>query len=429
MSSRGCRYALADDEEEVTGGEAETETQTEGATAMKGKHKGMMYGEFLQLGKLLKCQEVMRLQTSEVFHDEHLFIITHQAYELWFKQIIYELDSIRKLFTTPIVDERNQLLIISRLGRIVMIMKLLNEQFPILETMTALDFMEFRGYLAPASGFQSLQFRLLENKLGVQQENRVSYNQLNYKEVFDKSEDLKAITESVTQPSLLDLLQAWLERTPGLDKKEFWFWRKYERSVEAWLHNDFYTPASVETDPETQKEKMADYKRQKEIFDSILDTKQYDKYRQKGERRISHLAFQGAMMIHLYREEPRFHQPFQILTLLMDIDSLITKWRYNHVMMVQRMIGSKVGTGGSSGYQYLRSTVSDRYKVFLDLFNLSTFLIPRRYLPPLSARMKRRLSLRQACDSTLDSDEDEDDKDDDVDGGRNGTNVLLDGKQ
>nr|XP_023018705.1 tryptophan 2,3-dioxygenase-like [Leptinotarsa decemlineata] len=97
-------------------------------------------------------------------------------------------------------------------------------------------------------------------------------------------------------------------------------------------------------------------------------------------------------MITFYRDEPRFSQPHQILTLLMDIDSLITKWRYNHMLMVQRMIGAtQLGTGGSSGYQYLRSTLSDRYKVFVDLFNLSTFLIPRSYIPPLDDNMKNHL--------------------------------------
>merc|ERR1711970_1639998 len=84
------------------------------------------------------------------------------------------------------------------------------------------------------------------------------------------------------------------------------------------------------------------------------------------------------LMTTCYSEEPRFHQPHQMLIALMDIDSLITKWRYNHVMLVQRMLGSiQLGTGGSSGYQYLRSTLSERYKVFIDLFNMSTFLVPR----------------------------------------------------
>lgn len=137
---------------------------------------------------------------------------------------------------------------------------------------------------------------------------------------------------------------------------------------------------------------MAEYQKQKDSFDTILDPIKYNTFIERGERRLSHKAFQGALLISLYRDEPRFHQPFQVLTLLMDIDSLMTKWRYNHVMMVQRMIGSKVGTGGSSGYHYLRSTISDRYKVFLDLFNLSTYVIPREYIPPLTMSMKRTLS-------------------------------------
>ncbi|GFN74720.1 tryptophan 2,3-dioxygenase-like [Plakobranchus ocellatus] len=128
-------------------------------------------------------------------------------------------------------------------------------------------------------------------------------------------------------------------------------------------------------------------------FDSVLDEDKYAASLTRGDRRLSHMAFKGAILISLYNDQPRFNQPSKLLSLLMDIDSLLTKWRYNHVMMVQRMIGSKVGTGGSSGYQYLRSTVSDRYKVFLDLFNTSTYLIPRAYIPPLTRSMKRQLSI------------------------------------
>lgn len=119
-------------------------------------------------------------------------------------------------------------------------------------------------------------------------------------------------------------------------------------------------------------------------------------------------------MISLYRDEPRFNQPYHILNLLMDIDSLITKWRCefsyflhgsdeliflfvdNHVQMVLRMLGShQMGTGGSSGYHYLRSTLSDRYKIFVDICNLATFLIPREFIPPLTPSMKKRLSVME----------------------------------
>lgn len=103
--------------------------------------------------------------------------------------------------------------------------------------MTPLDFMDFRDYLSPASGFQSLQFRLMENKIGVKSEHRVKYNQ-NYTKVFGADESaIKDIEDSEKKPSLSDLVQKWLERTPGLEMDGFNFWGKFEESVEKLLHN------------------------------------------------------------------------------------------------------------------------------------------------------------------------------------------------
>ncbi|KAK9497706.1 hypothetical protein O3M35_004378 [Rhynocoris fuscipes] len=264
----------------------------------------------------------------------------------------------------------------------------------ILETMTPLDFMEFREYLCPASGFQSVQFRLIENKLGMKQENRVRFNQ-NYLCVFGRDEKgLEAIAKSETEPSLAYLVEQWLERTPGLETDGFNFWGKYKKNVEFMLEKYYNESCNAENESE-RAYKLADYEKRKSLFDSVLEPSIHNALVQRGERRFTHKALQGAIMITFYRDEPRFSQPHQLLTLLMDIDSLVTKWRYNHVLMVQRMIGSQhLGTGGSSGYQYLRSTLSDRYKVFLDLFNLSTFLLPRCYIPPLSDSMKCQLYLR-----------------------------------
>lgn len=152
-----------------------------------------------------------------------------------------------------------------------------------------------------------------------------------------------------------------------------------------------------------------DIEKRRNVYKTIFDPEVHEALVSRGERHFSYRALQGAIMITFYRDEPRFSQPHQLLTLLMDIDSQITKWRCkyihdvssditeqslldNHVMMVQRMIGSQqLGTGGSSGYQYLRSTLSDRYKIFLDLFNLSTFLIPRDRIPSLSSLMRFQL--------------------------------------
>ncbi|XP_076760529.1 tryptophan 2,3-dioxygenase vermilion [Xylocopa sonorina] len=380
---------------------------------------GMLYGEYLQLDKILTAQRLLSAEYNREVHDEHLFIVTHQAYELWFKQIIYELDSVRALFNSdsnsyeslngtsnnhhgvqknwvpPVLNESRTLEILKRLNRIVLILKLLVDQVSILETMTPLDFMAFRDYLCPASGFQSLQFRLLENKLGVRHEHRVKYNQ-NYTRVFGR--DPKAIDEikrSEEEPSLSYLVQKWLARTPGLQAHDFDFWGKYERSVEKLLAEQEQF-ARKQTNEQLRNYHLANVCSRKAVFETIFNESHHNALVSRGERKFAYSALQGAVMITLYRDEPRFNQPHQILNALMDIDSLITKWRYNHVLMVQRMIGSsQLGTGGSSGYQYLKSTLSDRYKVFLDLFNLSTFLIPRHMIPPLSKHMKTKLSV--AC--------------------------------
>ncbi|XP_017110175.2 tryptophan 2,3-dioxygenase [Drosophila bipectinata] len=352
---------------------------------------GKIYGEYLMLDKLLDAQCMLSKEDKRPVHDEHLFIITHQAYELWFKQIIFEFDSIRDMLDAEVIDETKTLEIVKRLNRVVLILKLLVDQVPILETMTPLDFMDFRKYLAPASGFQSLQFRLIENKLGVLTEQRVRYNQ-KYSDVFGGDEEaLTAIRSSEQEPSLLELVQRWLERTPGLEESGFNFWEKFQQSVDKFLEAQVHS-AMEEPVERAKNYRLMDIEKRQEVYRSIFDPAVHEALVRRGDRRFSHRALQGAIMITFYRDEPRFSQPHQLLTLLMDIDSLITKWRYNHVIMVQRMIGSQqLGTGGSSGYQYLRSTLSDRYKVFLDLFNLSTFLIPREAIPPLDESIRKKL--------------------------------------
>jgi len=353
---------------------------------------GISYGDYLELDKVLNAQTPQsKVHGSEV-HDEHLFIITHQAYELWFKQVIFEIDSIRVIFLEETgVNEEKMLEVIKRLQRVVMIIKLLVDQVLILETMTPLDFMDFRDYLSSASGFQSLQFRLLENKLGIKEGNRVRYNQSNYRRVYeDKPEQLEALTRSEEEPSLSDVVQRWLERTPGLSS-DFDFASKYKEAVDKIL-NETLEEIEQETNAVKKQYLMSNYRKKKEQFESIFDQEVHAALVKRGERRFTHKALLGALMIVSYCQEPRFHQPNQLLMALMDIDSLITKWRYNHVMLVQRMLGSsQLGTGGSSGYQYLRSTLSERYKVFLDLFNMSTFLIPRNLIPPLTPQMSNVL--------------------------------------
>lgn len=355
---------------------------------------GATYSEYLQLDKLLSCQQLESEKVGHRVDDEHLFIVIHQAYELWFKQIIFDIDNVRKLLNNAIVDETKTLRIVSGLERTVRILKLLVDQMLVLETMSPLDFVDFRKYLTPASGFQSLQFRLLENKLGVRSDRRIKYNAQHYKNVFSQKSDLDKLIASEEEPSLLKLVESWLERTPGLkagENGEEAFWPLYETAVTRFLE-DMKLEADTETSDQVREQLQQEYFKTKDSFMTILDPKKHEQQILNGVRLLSYDAMKGALMIYFYREMPRFSQPYQILTYLMDIDSLFTKWRYNHVMLVQRMLGSKQGTGGSSGYMYLRSTVSDKYKVFLDLFNLSTWLIPRNYIPTLSPRMVKTLS-------------------------------------
>ncbi|GAU99140.1 hypothetical protein RvY_10182 [Ramazzottius varieornatus] len=364
----------------------------------KEKIEGKVYKDYLKLDSLLNNVDMMSFRHGNPVHDEHLFIITHQTYELWFRQIIWELDSVRAILNVPIVSEEDMLTILQRMNRTASIWKTAVEQFAILETMTPLDFMEFRCYLAPGSGFQSLQFRIIENKMGQKMENRVNANSII--ESFRDEDSQRQLRQSLEEPSLCDLLIKWLERTPGLEEKGFNFPARYTEAVNKYLANEREN-MEMETDPEKRKGLEAEVKKQRDTFASVLDEKSYNEKIRLKERRLSYKAFMGALMVNCYSETPRFHLPQQLLTILMDIDSLVTKWRYNHVILVQRMLGSKTGTGGTSGYMYLRSTVSDRYKVFLDLFNVSSFIIPRDYIPELTIEMQSALHSTRLSGTTL----------------------------
>lgn len=210
-------------------------------------------------------------------------------------------------------------------------MQLLVDQIPILETMTPLDFMEFRDYLSSASGFQSLQFRLIENKLGVQPAHRVKYNQ-DYAAQFDGhasgADAAQRVRDSVAEPSLSALVQRWLERTPGLEPAPagFDFWGKFERCVDEFL-GDREREAAAEKAEAVRQYRLMDVAKRREVYRTIFERGAHEALVSRGEHTFSYGALQGAVMITLYRDEPRFSQPHQILTLLMDIDSFITKWR------------------------------------------------------------------------------------------------------
>jgi tryptophan 2,3-dioxygenase len=348
------------------------------------------YAEYLQLNKLLTAQNPKSEEYGKPAHDEMLFITVHQVYELWFKQIIHELDSINKMFMDESVDERSIGIAVSRLQRIIEIQKILIEQLRVLETMTPLDFLEFRDFLIPASGFQSYQFRLIENKLGLKSEKRVQYNNIDYFNTLN-DEHRKKILASMENLSLFELVEKWLERTPFLKFAGYNFWDVYKHTVETMMDNERQIILTNSTLSDEKKEtQLQQNTKTKEHFEALYNEEKHHELEKSGEVRLSTKATLAALFINLYRDEPILHLPFRFLSLLAEMDELFATWRYRHVLMVHRMIGAKVGTGGSSGHSYLISTV-EKHRVFIDLFNLSTYLISRSSLPELPDDLKKQL--------------------------------------
>jgi len=354
---------------------------------MSKPHPPIVYGEYLRLDLLLASQSPKSVEYGQPAHDEMLFIVVHQAYELWFKQILHELSSVMALFRADSVDERSIGVAVSRLARVVEILKLLTDQLRVLETMTPLDFLDFRDMLVPASGFESVQFRLIERKLGLNPAARVP---LERAEARRTAADAKLLAEAEGESSLFVLVERWLERTPFLELPGYQFWQSYRDAVDRMLETDRRTIEETGGTPEARAAQLTELDVTRASFDGLFDESVHARLVAEGRRRMSLRATLAALLIHLYRDQPILHVPFRFLTTLVEIDELLATWRYRHAQMVHRMIGSKIGTGGSSGHRYLLSTV-ERHRVFADLDNLSTFLISRRALPALPADVERRL--------------------------------------
>ena len=361
------------------------------------KNQGpVYYNDYLMLDSFLDCQKPLSRKHASPedpeAHDETLFIIVHQAYELWFKQILHDLDSVLKIFSKPQVADNEFGFIIQRLDRITKIQTMLLSYLGILETMTPMDFLEFRSLLMPASGFQSTQFREIEIKLGLNTHNRENVD----REFFlgrltEKDRDKLLSLEK--SPSLLKLVEAWLERMPFTNTNNYNFWEEYKKTITGILEVDRKT---IEVNLAHLPEKdvamqLENLRGTQENFDSLFNADQHNKIVEEGQRKLSQKAMLNALFIALYRDEPMLTMPYQMFSAMMDIDENFTTWRYRHALLAQRMLGRKIGTGGSSGHQYLKKA-ADNNRVFLDLFNLSTFLVPRSQLPKIPADVRRKLN-------------------------------------
>ena len=356
------------------------------------EEKSMYYNDYLQLGKILDAQHPESFKPgNEPAHDEMLFIIVHQAYELWFKQILFELDFVMQVFEKNKIDDNSEdlNLVRHRLNRIIRIFELLNQQIALLDTMTPLDFLEFRNLLTPASGFQSVQFRLVEASLGLEMDARhkKDYYKRTNEGGFDEI-DFKKINETETHTTILKLINNWLERLPFFEKE---FWIKYQNqfTLTDELHpfwSDYkkiYNKGLTEREAEKIKDfNLIFFEQKKEAMaDRELQIK----------TALSAKAMRAALFIMLYRDFPVFQTSYQILDALVEIDHQMATWRHKHLVMVRRMIGLRMGTGNTSGRGYLEGALNDHY-IFKDIAGLSTFLIERKKLPKLPEELIRKLS-------------------------------------
>src|SRR5262245_26510706 len=204
---------------------------------MSSPDANLHYADYLKLSTLLASQQPESAQHGRAAHDEMLFIIVHQTYELWFKQILHELDRIQADFGGDIVEDEKLGRIVHGLDRINEILKLLIQQLEVLETMTPLDFLDFRDFLFPASGFQSAQFRLIEIRLGLSREARLNYAGKPFDQTLADAD--RSRVEAVERgPKLIDQLDRWLSRTPFVHRPDYDFSQEYRKSVRQMLQDD-----------------------------------------------------------------------------------------------------------------------------------------------------------------------------------------------
>ena len=242
----------------------------------------LTYSNYLKLNKLLHIQDCLSPD-----HDEMLFIVIHQTYELWFKEMLHEIDYLKQLLVQNDLPRS-----LHTLKRILTILKVLVHQTDILETMTPLEFITFRDRLESASGFQSFQFRELEFVLG------------------QKNEQI-------------------LNRFDELDEEKQKLQKRFEQKSLWQIFLEFL--------------KLNGYK----ITDELV---QSDKNKESSELK--------EVLLNIYNEN---YVIAQFCELLLDLDEGFQEWRYRHVKMVERTIGTKQGTGGSDGVKYLMKTLSIKF--------------------------------------------------------------------
>ena len=337
------------------------------------------YGTYLELDRLLQLQGDER----GVSRDEMHFIIVHQTFELWFKQVIKELEGVRDELGASSVPEEAIPSCVHGMRRITEIFQLMAHQWGVLETLTPQGFLAFRDGLGTASGFESYQMRELEIVLGLTPEMRGSnFDPLHqFKKIAERDPTQKhaldRLIRASEKPSLHEAVRAWVRRTPIMgsnpgDEGDAAVVSKYVNDhLDAFERHSKDQEAAMlrssDMPPEAIKGRFEGARAQVREF--LLPDGELDRSRA------------GLLFIESYRELPLLTWPRALVDAVVELEEAMVKWRHAHARMVERIIGRRVGTGGSSGVDYLDSTAA--YRIFTDLWGIRTVLVRPELRPEI----------------------------------------------
>lgn len=350
---------------------------------------GTSYWDYIRVEDLLGLQGGLDDDDTELTNHEVTFITVHQVFELWFRLVIRELESLRGVFAAPRVPEQEMAAAARGLDRIQRIFTVASDHWQVVESLGTRDYLDFRDKLFPASGFQSAQMREIEILLGLEDDDRVGLGGQGGWLAALESDDgspspaLERVRRRLADglPSLREAVDAWLYRTPirgsgpagpGDDAVVDGFIRDYLDRVRGMVEETLEERLDVRLDERAKEGVRARYA--KEIADAEAWLNPEDARRRRIRAAI--------LFIESYRALPLLSGPREVLDRLVETEQGILIFRQRHARMVERIIGRRVGTGGSSGVDYLDATAV-AYRVFKDLWSARTFLLRKNALPPL----------------------------------------------
>jgi len=350
--------------------------------------ENITYWNYLELEQLLALQN--GIDDENVSEDELHFIIVHQVFELWFKLMIRELRLVRDAMAKQFVKEETIPFVVHHLKRVNTILQLSAKHFDLMETLTPQDFLEFRAKLGTASGFQSFQLREIEFILGLDQEQRNAQGHgdpaayiMNTAESTGFGAEIRdRINKARNEKSLRDSIHNWLYRTPIHGSRQT---DADDKEVVAGFVDDYI--AKMHQVNELQIDKLvADGGNEEQLRQQFAKTEEqaasflHAKDIKDNRERVARIRA-AILFIESYRKLPLLAWPRLLIDTIVEMEEHMTDFRFQHARMVERIIGRRVGTGGSAGVNYLDETT--QYRIFPELWAVRTLLLPRDYLPEL----------------------------------------------